>query len=182
MHALIYPLALLQASPEAADAGAPATPPPACESEAHSSFDLWVGEWDVFPNGGPKGGGAQVGNSRVERLSSGCTIREQWMPFKGGGGISQSWVNHRTGRWEQTWVGSDGKRVDFEGGVVGNDMVLTGYWDDIGGPGVDALVRMTYSKQEDGSVRQQGEASTDHGLSWQTAFDFIYRPKKEASE
>ncbi|MEM1051921.1 MAG: hypothetical protein AAGI28_07490 [Pseudomonadota bacterium] len=174
MLTLMYPIALLQAA--AAPTGAAPTPPPPptpCESEAHGGFDLWIGEWNVFPNGSEN----QVATSRIERLSGGCTIREQWMPFQGSGGISLSAVNHNSGRWEQTWVGSDGKRVDFEGGLVEGKMVLTGYWDDVGGPGNDALIRMTYSRREDGSVRQHGEASTDHGLSWQTSFDLIYRPK-----
>jgi hypothetical protein len=175
MLTLFYPIALLQAAATPPDAGpTPPPPPPPCESEVHAGFDLWVGEWNVFPNGSEN----QVATSRIERLSGGCTIREQWMPFQGQGGISLSAVNHNSGRWEQTWVGSDGKRVDFEGGVVDGKMVITGYWDDIGGPGVDALIRMTYSRQDDGSVRQHGEASTDHGLSWQTSFDLIYRPKE----
>ena len=176
MLSLLYPIALLQAAatPAAPPVNPPPAPPTPCESKNHSGFDLWVGEWDVFSAGQDN----QVATSRIEKLSGGCTIREQWMPFQGSGGISLSAVNHNTGRWEQTWVGSDGNRVDFEGGVVGGKMVLTGYWDNIAGPGRDALIRMTYSAQEDGSVRQHGEASTDHGLSWQTSFDLIYRPKE----
>jgi hypothetical protein len=173
MFSLIYPLIALQSATAAEPPAQPAPPPAACTDAVHDGFDLWVGEWDVFPNGRDN----QVATSRIERLSGGCTIREQWMPFQGAGGISLSAVNHNTGRWEQTWVGSDGKRVDFEGGVVDGAMVLTGYWDDIGGPGNDALIRMTYSRQDNGSVRQYGQASTDHGLTWQDSFDLIYRPK-----
>jgi hypothetical protein len=184
MLTIFYPIALLQAAAAPADTAptTPPTPPPPCTSEMHAGFDLWVGEWDVFPTGAEN----QVANSRIEKLSGGCTIREQWMPFQGAGGISLSAVNHNSGRWEQTWVGSDGKRVDFEGGVVANEdgakMVLTGYWDDVGGPGQDALVRMTYSRVEEASVRQFGEASTDHGISWQPFFDFTYRPRKPKTQ
>ena len=149
------------------------TPPPACSSEEHSAFDFWVGEWDVYPNSTD----TKVAESRIERTSGGCVIRETWMPLRGGGGTSMSFINHRSGRWEQVWVGSDGKRVDFTGGMVDGRMVLTGYWDGVGPNGEDQLVRMTYSREEEGSVRQHGEASTDHGLSWQTSFDLIYRPK-----
>ena len=174
----LLPLVLLQAAAETPPpTPAPAPPPPVCADEVHGGFDMWVGEWDVFPNGSE----TQVANSRIERLSGGCSIRESWMPFRGSGGTSVSMVNHTTGRWEQVWIGSDGKRVDFTGGVVagedGPKMVLTGYWDGVGPGGSDLLTRMTYSSMEDGSVRQFGEASTDHGLSWQTSFDFIYRPK-----
>lgn len=177
MLTLLYPLALLQAAPEVAEEAAqtppPSPPPSQCATEAHGGFDLWIGEWDVFPAGSD----TQVATSTIERMSGGCSIRETWMPFQGAGGTSISVLNHTTGRWEQTWVGGDGKRVDFTGGTVDGKMVITGYWDDIAGPGQDVLVRMTYSAQEDGSVRQFGEGSTDHGLSWQTSFDLIYRPK-----
>ena len=170
MLAILYPLALLQS---AAATPAPTPPPPACASEAHGAFDFWVGEWEVYPNGSD----TKVAESRIERLSAGCVIRETWMPLRGGGGSSMSFINHRSGRWEQVWVGSDGRRVDFTGGMVDENMVITGYWDGIGPQGEAQLVRMTYSRQDDGSVRQHGEASTDHGLSWQTSFDLIYRRK-----
>ena len=45
-----------------------------------------------------------------------------------------------------------------------------------GGP----LVRMTYSKNSDGSVRQFGEQSTDKGQTWKPNFDFTYRPSDAA--
>ncbi len=50
-------------------------------------------------------------------------------------------------------------------------MVITGKW---GGP----LVRMTYSKNADGSVRQIGEQSTDEGKNWSPSFDFTYRKRR----
>ncbi|MEM9500922.1 MAG: hypothetical protein AAF941_03645 [Pseudomonadota bacterium] len=173
-------LMLLQsASPqiEQPPSAGPSTPPPACSTELHSAFDFWVGEWEVFPTNSDR----QVAESRIERLFSGCAIREHWMPFQGSEGGSTSLVNHKTGRWEQVWIGGDGVRVDFTGGVVDGNMVLSGYWDDIGGPGTDALVRMTYTVNEDGSVRQFGEASADHGKTWQPSFDFLYRRKSTKS-
>ncbi len=181
MISTILALALVQSVPVQEGSSQPgqATPTPsatpkACDGEAHDAFDFWVGEWDVYPTGGEQ----QVATSRIERMSDGCAIRETWMPFQGAGGTSVSMVNHNTGRWEQVWIGSDGNRVDFTGGVVDGAMVLTGYWDNVGGPDQDALVRMTYSEVEDGAVRQFGEASTNHGVSWQPFFDFTYRPRE----
>lgn len=160
------------ATPPAPAAERPA--PPRCEGEPYEAFDFWVGEWEVFPTAG----GDKVADSRIEKVSAGCAIRETWMPLEGGGGTSLSMLNHRSDRWEQTWMGANGRRVDFEGGTVGPRMVLTGYWDDIGGPGRDALIRMTYTVQPDGSVRQLGEASGDHGLGWVDSFDLTYRRKE----
>lgn len=170
--------AMVMALQSAAPATPPTPPPPACASEAHGAFDFWVGEWEVYPN---REGAEKAADSRIERISSGCVIRESWMPLRGGEGLvagtSMSFINHRSARWEQVWVGSDGKRVDFTGGIVDGAMVLTGYWDGTARDGGDVLTRMTYSLQEDGSVRQHGEGSTDHGKTWQTSFDLIYRPK-----
>ena len=168
-------LALQSAQPNSVEQ----VPSPApCASEEHTAFDMWVGEWDVYPN---QEDAEKVGESKIERVSGGCAIRETWMPANGGTGTSLSLVNHRTGVWEQLWIGSDGTRVDFSGGPKDGAMVLTGFWENIGGPGSDALVRMTYTRQDDGSVRQLGEASIDRGKSWRPVFDFIYRSKENSS-
>ncbi|TMM50047.1 hypothetical protein [Qipengyuania marisflavi] len=167
-------LMLAQSATAAAQAAAPPPRPPQCDSAAHAAFDFWVGEWDVYPASGD----TPVAASRIERLYNGCAVRENWMPLKGTGGGSLNSLDPDTGRWHQTWIGSAPGRVEFVGGPTGaGRMVLTGYWDNVNGPGQDALVRMSYTLQDDGSVRQHGEASTDHGLSWQTSFDLIYRPK-----
>lgn len=182
MFALLYPLAFLQAAAAETPPAQPAPPPRACATEAHSAFDFWVGEWEVFQTGTEN----KVANSRIEKISAGCVIRENWMPLGAGGayvaGTSMSFINHRSGRWEQTWVGSDGRRVDFEGAMVDGAMVLTGYWDGTGPNGEDVLTRMTYTLGEDGSVRQHGEGSTDHGKTWQTSFDLTYQPRQDPSE
>ena len=152
------------------------TPPPACDSEGHAGFDFWIGEWDVYPNGQD----GKVADSRIERKHNGCAVLESWMPLRGQGGTSLNHFDPAGGQWYQKWVGSAPGAVEFTGGVTDGKMVLTGNWPSQQAP--HTLVRMTYTKADDGSVRQFGEASTDHGLSWQTSFDFIYRPKKDAPE
>jgi hypothetical protein len=172
-------LLALQSAPAApSPATPPAPPPPACASQDHAGFDFWVGEWEVFPAGSD----TRIADSRIERVFHGCAIREHWMPLQPGEGGSLTFIDHRSGRWQQVWIGGNGVRVDFEGGIDQGQMVLTGYWDDFGGPGQDALVRMTYSPMTDGSVRQFGEASLDHGRTWQPNFDFTYRRKKGAKQ
>lgn len=151
---------------------APAKAPPPCAAAEYHQFDFWVGKWDVRPNGKDK----VVAHSLVESLYGGCAIRENWMPLTGTGGGSLSNYDSGTGGWRQAWVDSSGTRVDFDGGYVGDAMVITGNWRGVLGPGKDGLVRMTYSRQPGGKVRQFGEVSTDGGKSWSTGFDFIYSP------
>ncbi len=164
MLALLLLLAQAPSSP-------PPAPPPACTGPEHRQFDFWVGEWTVTPTGKTN----VVASSLIEKLYGGCAIRENWMPLKGTPGGSLN--NYYDGRWRQTWVDAANSRVDFVGGLVNDRMVLTGFWQGVLGPGKDALMRMTYSKNADGSVRQLGEQSTDQGKSWSTNFDFTYYPK-----
>ncbi|MBO6608199.1 hypothetical protein [Altererythrobacter sp.] len=164
-------LLLLQAAP---DAASPAPPPPVCDSDGHAGFNFWLGEWDVYPTGGD----TKVANSRIERKHTICAVIENWMPLRGQGGTSLNHFDAERGQWYQKWVGSSPGAVEFVGGVTDGKMVLTGNWPQPGAP--QTLVRMTYTTNEDGSVRQFGESSTDHGVSWQSAFDFTYRSKEDA--
>ena len=152
-------------------ASSPPAPPPACTGSEHRQFDFWVGEWTVTPTGKAN----VVASSLIEKLYGGCAVRENWMPLKGTAGGSLN--NYYDGRWRQTWVDAANSRVDFVGDLVDGKMVLTGDWKGVLGPGKDALIRMSYSKNADGTVRQHGEQSTDQGRSWSTNFDFTYHPK-----
>ena len=143
-----------------AEAAAAAAP---CSAPEYHQFDFWAGRWDVY---NPKG--QLVAHSLIERVY-GCGIRENWMPLaKPGGGSLSIYVPDQK-RWEQFWIDSSGSRAFFTGGWNGSAMVITGKW---GGP----LVRMSYSRNSDGSVRQFGEQSTDEGENWSPSFDFTYRP------
>ena len=159
-------------------AAAPPPPPPKCEGEAYAAFDFWVGEWEVYPNGQDN----LVARSKIEKLYGGCAIRENWMPLRGAGGGSLSGYDPASERWHQTWIGSAPGPVHFDGGPAGGKMVLTGWWPGSGPDRADGLTRMTYSPLDDGAVRQLGEFSADHGLTWRPSFDFIYRPQKEPAE
>jgi hypothetical protein len=165
--------ALLIAQASVAAAVPPPQPPP-CAGADFGAFDFWVGEWDVYPNGKD----TLVAHSRIEKLYGGCAIRENWMPLKGAGGGSLSDFEPATGHWYQTWIGAAPGRVEFDGGPEDGKMVLTGFWKGSGPKGEDGLTRMTYSKEAAGAVRQFGQFSADQGKTWQTTFDFIYRPHK----
>jgi hypothetical protein len=160
----------------AAQAAAPSQPPPApasaapqnpCTDEAHRQFDFWVGKWDVYPTGKDK----LVAHSLIENVYNGCGVRENWMPLNNQTGGSLNIYLPEEKHWEQFWIDSGGSRATFVGGWNGKAMVIQGKW---GGP----LVRISYSKNTDGSVRQCCEQSTDEGKTWATSFDLTYRPAK----
>ena len=145
-----------------------ATPAAACTAPEYHQLDFWAGRWDVYNRAGK-----MVAHSLIEKVY-GCGIRENWMPLNDQPGGSLSTYVPAEKRWEQFWIDSSGSRAVFTGGWNGSAMVIQGKW---GGP----IVRMTYSKNADGSVRQFGEQSTDEGKSWKPAFDFTYRPSKSGS-
>ncbi len=181
----VFIWALVAASPSAAQTAAPPSPaplaaqaPPACSGPEYRQFDFWIGKWDVRPNGKQ----TIVAHSLIESLYGGCAIRENWMPLKGGGGGSLSNFDSSMAAWRQAWVDSSGTRVDFTGAYAGDAMMITGNWRGVNGPGKDGLVRMTYTRQAGGAVRQLGEVSTDGGKSWGPSFDFIYSPSKEPAK
>ena len=177
---MLVPLAsMLLAQAAAAQASPPqAAPPPSCTGPEHAALDFWVGDWDVYPNGKDD----LVAHSKIEKLYNGCAIRENWMPLRGANGGSLSGFDPATGRWHQTWIGSAPGVVRFEGGPAVDSMVLTGWWPASGPNGEDGLTRMTYSRVEGDAVRQFGEFSADHGLTWQPSFDFIYRPHEPSGD
>ena len=155
----------------------PAPPPSACTAPQHRQFDFWVGYWDLYQTGQNQ----LVGHNLIEKLFDGCVIRETWTPLRrpGGGGLTGgSSLNHYDrgqGRWHQTWIDSSNTRVIFEGGMVGEKMVLTGFWPGANGPGKDGLIRMTYKQVGPDHIDQMGEISTDHGVTWAPSFAFTYR-------
>ena len=147
-------------------------PANACTQPERAQFDFWVGRWDVYPTGTSK----LVAHSLIEKLYNGCAVRENWMPLGGTGGGSLSAWNPRDGKWHQTWIDSSGATVLFTGGLVSDTMAIDGEWPNFLGPGKDALVRMRYRRNPDGSVRQWGEVTQDGGKSWSPSFDFTYKP------
>lgn len=149
--------------------------PRACLSSEHRQFDFWLGHWEVFQTGKDK----LVARSHIEKLYDGCAVHENWMPLANTAGGSLNTYRPDEQIWRQTWVDSGNSHVDFKGGLVGGAMVIAGMWNDVNGPGKHGYVRITYSRQPDGSVRQFGEIADAEGRPFKPYFDFTYRPSKD---
>jgi hypothetical protein len=160
--------AQVTAPPAPAGAAAPATPP-GCTSAESRQLDFWVGHWSVSPKAAPT---RKTATSLIEKLYSGCAIRENWMPLHGGAGGSLSSYLPGKNVWQQLWVDSSGSWVTFTGGWDGHAMVLEGVWPVPGHP--QQKTRMSYRLLSDGTVEQSGVTSDDEGKTWQPGFDLIY--------
>jgi hypothetical protein len=163
------------AAPASASASAPPAPP-GCISAESRQLDFWVGHWSVSPKAAPN---RKTATSLIERLYSGCAIRENWMPLQGGAGGSFSSYLPGKNLWQQLWVDSSGSWVTFTGGWDGHAMILEGVWPVPGHP--QQRTRMSYHLLPGGTVEQSGVTSDDEGKTWQPGFDFIYTRIPEAA-
>jgi hypothetical protein len=146
---------------------APPPPPPApCVSDNHRQFDFWVGSWDVTANGQP------AGHNEIELVHGDCALSENWVSAGGAfTGSSLNMYDQANDKWHQTWVDVTGTLLELDGAFIDGKMVLKGKRP---GPGdATTINRITWTPNEDGSVRQHWETSTD-GETWATAFDGLY--------
>jgi hypothetical protein len=152
----------------------PAAPAYACTGSEHRAFDFWVGSWEAYVTGT----NTIAGTNRVERRDGGCVIAERWSsqgaPYSGS---SLSMYDPTASRWIQVWMDSGGEVTRFEGGPTPTGMMLTAPDETKPGRPGRATLRMTFTRNPDGSVRQLGETSPDRGVSWSTSYDFTYRLK-----
>jgi hypothetical protein len=155
---------------------AQAAQPSPCSSPEHREFDFWVGRWDVFETQS----GKPAGHSLVERLYDGCALRENWSEpgFTGG---SLNHYSTEDGRWRQTWTDSTGAWREFVGGLEDGRMVLIWRLPSTGAGAGEVQVRMTFTPEAGGEVRQYSDVSRDGGRTWRLRYDYIYRPARGGS-
>ena len=176
LKAVTLGTALMFAAAASAQETGAAAPEPAgpCDAPEHRQFDFWVGEWTVMA------GEEVAGTNSVRMLHGGCVLQENWQGT-GEGGISGSSFNiydRTSGRWHQTWVDASGTLLLLDGGLVDGVMELSGQRATPDGAGT-ALHRIRFTPNEDGTVRQLWEASSDAGASWSTLFDGLYTRRGE---
>ena len=163
--ALVLPLAVW-AQEEAVEPAAKASP---CGAPEYRQFDFWLGDWSVTSDGQP------AGTNSIYPIHGGCALQENWKGAGEGGitGTSFNIYDKTSGRWHQTWVDAGGTLLLLDGGLVGGVMVLSGERPARDGKGT-ALHRISWTPNEDGTVRQLWEVSQDEGGNWSVLFDGLY--------
>ncbi|MBI1733170.1 MAG: hypothetical protein HYR49_10465 [Gammaproteobacteria bacterium] len=144
-------------------------PPAACDTPAHREFDFWVGDWEVH-----HADGKPAGSSRIETILAGCFVFENWQSASSQyAGKSFNTFDTFTGNWSQVWVDTGGNTIHFSGRRKGNLMDMTGRQTTAQGT---VFFRMTYTLNDDGTVRQLWQQSKDQKV-WEVIFDGLYRRK-----
>jgi hypothetical protein len=146
-----------------------------CLADPNSrAFDFWLGEWDVYINGTTQ----LAGRSRIDRVSGGCVILENWTrnvtpigaPFEGK---SLNFYEQSTGKWKQVWAGS-GRDVGYFDNGEYRDGAMRFVFKQTTRQGQPVEGRFTFYNLGPNRVRQFNEQSTDGGKTYQTVYDFIY--------
>jgi hypothetical protein len=140
-----------------------------CCTEKHAEFDFWIGTWTVTnPDG------TAAGNNKLEKIQDNCILRENWISATPGyTGTSYNFYNAQKQLWEQIWVDNQGGTLHLKGNRIGNKMILKTD-EQSNADGQKFYHRVTWTKNEDGSVRQYWETITN-GNDISVAFDGLYK-------
>lgn len=161
--AIVFVLAALSHAEEN-EAPGPSVPPEARQ------FDFWVGDWEVTTPDGKV-----AGHNTIERILGGRVLQENWSGSGGYVGKSFNLYDASLGKWRQFWVDKSGLALVLTGGWNGTRMALAG--ERVSGEKT-ILDRITWTPNDDGTLRQLWEVSEDGGNTWQTIFDGLYRRRK----
>lgn len=140
-----------------------------CSSEKAHEFDFWIGEWEVFA------GDNVAGTNSIQPILDGCVLQETWAGAQGSAGSSFNFFNPQTSKWHQFWVWRNGTILDMSGDYKDGKMILEG--ESKNQQGQMVMNRVTWYDNEDGTVRQHWQQSSDKGKTWTTAFDGLYKKK-----
>ena len=140
-----------------------------CCTEQHAEFDFWIGTWEVTNPDGSK-----AGTNKIEKAQGQCVLQENWSSATPGyTGTSNNFYNLKTKQWEQIWIDNQGSTLHMKGTKVGKQMILRTD-DETNAKGKTYFHRITWTDNDDGSVRQLWETITaDSEIT--VAFDGLYK-------
>jgi hypothetical protein len=164
LAAMVLPMSLTVAA--AASAAEP------CAATEFRQFDFWAGQWDV-----KDAQGKDAGRNVITIEERGCVLVERWHSASGGTGMSINYYDPRATSWTQHWVGL-GLILTMTGGLRDGAMIMQGPLQYVADRRV-TLLRGTWTKLEDGRVRQRFEESADEGRTWTEWFDGYYSRARE---
>ncbi|XOV79780.1 MAG: hypothetical protein ACFHVJ_02200 [Aestuariibacter sp.] len=148
----------------------------ACDKPENRQFDFWIGEWQVTANG------KTAGTNVISKHLGECALHEHYTTPTGYEGTSFNIYDKITRRWHQTWVDNTGLLLQLNGGLETLEdgrqaMVMWG--EGMNPQGATVTHRITWTANEDGTVRQHWQMTEDQGLTWNSVFDGLYSKKAQ---
>jgi len=140
---------------------------PCLNGENYRHFDFWLGEWDVYV------GEQKVGVNSITMAQGGCAIHENYTTAGAYAGQSINYYDPIDKKWHQHWVGSSGDVYNYL--ETKREEGLLQFESDFMTPtGQITLSRLTFTLNNDSTVTQLFESSSDDGKTWAAAFNGTY--------
>jgi hypothetical protein len=143
-----------------------------CCDDVFRSFDFWIGDWVVTQNG------KAAGTNKITLVQDSCLLVENWASATSNyKGTSYNFYDSKTKTWHQTWVDNKGGSLKLKGTFENGKMIL------MDEPTLNQknqlqINKISWTPNEDGSVRQHWEVTTDLGTTWTTLFDGLYKSRE----
>ena len=136
-----------------------------------SSFDFWVGEWDVsWTNAG---GTMGKGKNKIVKILDGKVIQENFEDETGFKGTSISVFNPAQKKWHQAWADNQGGYFDFEGEQAGDKKMFKTKIRETNGK--KYVQRMVFYDIKPQSITWDWEKSEDGGITWSLQWRIYYK-------
>lgn len=142
-----------------------------CCSTNYTQFDFWLGEWIVLDTNGNK-----LGENRIEKIEGNCILNEHWSGVQGGTGSSYNYFEKKDSTWNQLWIDNSGNSLKLQGKLIAEGvMQLQSELQQ--GKNRKYYNRITWTKNEDGTVTQLWEILDTEEKVLKILFKGIYHPK-----
>jgi hypothetical protein len=146
---------------------------PCCVDE-NRQFDFWVGEWKAFTAKG------LAGTNSIVIMEDSCVIQENWKSAAGNySGTSYNYYDRTDKKWKQLWIDNQGGSLELSGNFTDGKMVLQSQEKYSEQNKVHFTDRITWTPNNDGTVRQHWQRTTDGGKTWTDIFDGTYKRVKK---
>jgi len=148
---------------------------PCAEDPNARALDFWVGNWEVRDKAGNL-----MGHNTVDLVLGQCALIENWSGAMGMSGKSIAVFNKEKKGWQQTWVTDRGEVLNYTNGEMSNGAMR--FTARVTKMEKELMLRLSFYKIDENTVRQVGESSLDDGKTWTVNYDFTYtREGKQAS-
>jgi hypothetical protein len=142
---------------------------PGGASAVTRAFDFALGSYIVEAENG-----LQLATSTIGADLSGCLFEQTFTTRKGLEARSWIYYDFQVGQWYQSYVDSEGERLELEGNFAGDALVLQAIERRPGNR--QTVVRLTWRTGAGGVLEQVWEISRDAGSTFAHERTIVYRP------
>lgn len=140
-----------------------------------SSYDFWVGEWDLTWS--DASGTVSKGKNRILKILDGKVIQENFEDETGFKGTSISVFNPAQKKWHQAWADNQGGYFDFDGEISGDKKIFKTKLREVNGKKI--IQRMVFYDITPQSFTWDWEKTENGGKTWTLQWRIHYVKVKQ---